>query len=252
VRLILVDHNLGPTGGINLRLRFSESSLSALLEMEPLIVEAPTLEGAFQVENLAIAMTLCHSLGYSWHSLVPLAKVLTPVPGRMENVTPPHLRSKAPNVFVDYAHTADALESALRSLRTLAHGKDILITTVFGCGGGRDRTKRPAMAAVAAAFSDRVIVTTDNSRYEDPAAIIAEVAAGFPQKTDWTSIVDRAVAIECAITSGAPGHFVLVAGKGHEDYQIIGETKLPFSDAATARRVLEKIFPAEDLEGGGA
>ena len=136
-------------------------------------------------------------------------------------------------MIVDYAHTADALENVLRALRPLATGRLIV---VFGCGGDRDRGKRPAMARVACALADEVIITTDNPRSEDPLAIIAEVAAG----ADGQHVMepDRRRAIERAIAAAGPGDVVLIAGKGHEQGQDVAGVVTPFDDRAVACEVL--------------
>jgi UDP-N-acetylmuramoyl-L-alanyl-D-glutamate--2,6-diaminopimelate ligase len=137
-------------------------------------------------------------------------------------------------VFVDYAHTPDALESALRALRTDS-GEPL--TVVFGCGGDRDRGKRPEMGAVAARLADKVVVTSDNPRTEAPDAIIDEILAGVGAKAHVVE-PDRKAAIERAINDAVPGEIILIAGKGHEKYQIVGATTQPFDDVEVARAAL--------------
>jgi UDP-N-acetylmuramoyl-L-alanyl-D-glutamate--2,6-diaminopimelate ligase len=175
---------------------------------------------------------------------------LSGVPGRFQVVSN---GSDDLTVIVDYAHTDDALRNLLETARSLAPGR---LLTVFGCGGDRDRTKRPLMGAVAGRLSDLVVVTSDNPRTEDPAAIIEEILRGMPapgervvqaagaRRTvfgpDVHTVADRRAAIEQAIELAAPGDVVIVAGKGHEKYQVIGDRVLAFDDAEVAREALAR------------
>jgi UDP-N-acetylmuramoyl-L-alanyl-D-glutamate--2,6-diaminopimelate ligase len=173
---------------------------------------------------------------------------LTSVPGRFQLVS--DARDDV-RVVVDYAHTDDALKNLLETARPLATGR---IVTVFGCGGDRDRTKRPLMGAVAARLSDVVVVTSDNPRSENPAEIIDQIKRGIVAPDDRApgrarttqkevrclSIVDRKEAIERAIKEALPADLILIAGKGHEKYQVIGERALPFDDVEIARMALER------------
>jgi UDP-N-acetylmuramoyl-L-alanyl-D-glutamate--2,6-diaminopimelate ligase len=138
-------------------------------------------------------------------------------------------------VLVDYAHTPDGLESALAACRPFTEGK---LICVFGCGGDRDRSKRPQMGAIAARLADAVVVTSDNPRTEDPARILEDVLAGIPAEAAPLVEADRATAIARAIAAAAPDDLVLIAGKGHEDYQILGTTKIHFDDREEAERAL--------------
>jgi UDP-N-acetylmuramoyl-L-alanyl-D-glutamate--2,6-diaminopimelate ligase len=146
-------------------------------------------------------------------------------------------------VVVDYAHTDDALRNLLETARPLAAGR---LITVFGCGGDRDRTKRPLMGAVAGRLSDLIVITSDNPRSEDPSRIIEEIQRGITADTRkdagqrLLTIVDRGAAIAKAIELARPGDLVLVAGKGHEKYQVIGDRVLPFDDVAVAREALSR------------
>ena len=157
-------------------------------------------------------------------------------PGRLEPVTDPD----APfAVMVDYAHTDDALLNVLRAVRpALPQGGRLIV--VFGCGGDRDRTKRPRMARVACEFADAIVITSDNPRTEDPEAIIAEIGTGVPpHRADRvTCVTDRREAIHHAVQMARPGDAVVIAGEGHEDYQIVGTVKRPFDDRLVAREAL--------------
>ncbi len=153
-------------------------------------------------------------------------------PGRLERVAEGPGR---PYVFVDYAHTEDALRNVLESLRRVRGAGEGRIVTVFGCGGDRDRSKRPRMGAIAAALSDVLVLTSDNPRTENPEVILDEVAAGIPTETARHREVDRRRAIRLALEAARPGDFVLVAGKGHENYQILGQRKVPFDDRHVIR-----------------
>jgi UDP-N-acetylmuramoyl-L-alanyl-D-glutamate--2,6-diaminopimelate ligase len=163
---------------------------------------------------------------------------LSGVPGRFELVS---TSADDVTVVIDYAHTDDALKNLLETARPLAPRR---VITVFGCGGDRDRTKRPLMGAVAARLSDIVVMTSDNPRTEDPARIIEEIKRGIPSASDkggaTFTILDRKEAIQFAIRKAEPGDLVLLAGKGHERTQMIGTTELPFDEAAIAREALER------------
>jgi UDP-N-acetylmuramoyl-L-alanyl-D-glutamate--2,6-diaminopimelate ligase len=190
---------------------------------------ATRLVGRFNVENALAAVSSAGLAGVPLAAIVTGLEGVAGVPGRLEVVS----GDRPFAVIVDYAHTADALENVLRALRPLATGRLIV---VFGCGGDRDRGKRPTMARVACALADEVIITTDNPRSEDPLAIITEVAAG----ADGRHAVepDRRRAIERAIAAAAPGDVVLIAGKGHEQGQDVAGSITPFDDRVVACEVL--------------
>jgi UDP-N-acetylmuramoyl-L-alanyl-D-glutamate--2,6-diaminopimelate ligase len=191
------------------------------------------LPGRFNVWNALAAIGTARTLGIDdTDSAAGLAE-LDRVPGRME-----HVRGGAIDVVVDYAHTPDALENALRSLRETTRGK---LFVVFGCGGDRDRGKRPEMGAIAARLADRVIVTSDNPRSEDPGTIAAEIVAGSGTQSTVVVELDRRRAIERAVYEAGAGDVVLVAGKGHEAYQLVGERVLDFDDVAVVRDALERL-----------
>jgi UDP-N-acetylmuramoyl-L-alanyl-D-glutamate--2,6-diaminopimelate ligase len=185
------------------------------------------LPGRFNIANVLAALCTARSLGVSDDVSAAALENFLPVSGRME-----HLSDGEIDVIVDYAHTPDALENVLRAARETARRRVIV---VFGCGGDRDRGKRPQMGRIAEGLADRIFVTSDNPRGEEPRAIIEEITAGI---TDASSVVveaDRGVAIARAILSAARGDIVVVAGKGHETYQIVGEQTLHFDDREAVR-----------------
>ena len=154
---------------------------------------------------------------------------------RLETI---HSRKKGFSVVVDYAHTPDALEKVMGVLREL---KPARLITVFGCGGDRDRTKRPVMGQLAVKHSDYVILTSDNPRTEDPHKILLDIEIGIKKigAENYTIISDREKAVEAAISMASEGDIILLAGKGHEDYQIIGDEKIHFSDYEVAKKFLD-------------
>jgi len=186
------------------------------------------LPGAFNVSNALAAIGVAEALGIPGDAIAEGLASLERVPGRMEHVAGPV------DVVVDYAHTPDALENALRALRETTGGA---LALVFGCGGDRDRGKRPQMGAIAARLADRIYVTSDNPRGEDPQAIADDILAGVGARA-YEVELDRRTAIARAIREAAPGDVVLIAGKGHENYQIVGDRVLEFDDAAIARELL--------------
>jgi len=188
------------------------------------------LTGAFQVSNALVALGMAMSTGAPQQAAVPALEKLKGARGRLELVA----EHNGGAIFVDYAHTPDALKNALTSLRPYARGK---LTVVFGAGGDRDKAKRPLMGAIAAEIADRAIVTDDNPRTEDAATIRSEILAAAPHAEEFG---DRAKAIEAAIAAMAPNDVVLIAGKGHEDYQIVGTTKHHFSDHEVVLEALRK------------
>ena len=191
------------------------------------------LLGRFNVDNLLAVAGVLRAIGWPLKQVADALEELDPVPGRMARLGGD---ASTPLVVVDYAHTPDALEQALASLRGHTAGK---LICVFGCGGERDRGKRPQMAAIAERGADVAIVTDDNPRREDGDAIVADILAGFADATRATVQRDRAQAIALAVRDAKPGDTVLIAGKGHEPYQEVGGEKHPFDDLDVARRALE-------------
>jgi UDP-N-acetylmuramyl-tripeptide synthetase len=192
------------------------------------------LIGAYNVANVLGVIAAMRTLGVPLQAAVQACAALTPVPGRMECVQAPGQVM----VAVDYAHTPDALAQALQALKPLATARGGQLWCVFGCGGDRDTSKRPLMGAVAGANADRVVVTSDNPRSEVPQAIISQILLGLAGVKGVTAEVDRAQAIRHTLKEAATNDVVLVAGKGHEDYQEITGKRLPFSDVAVVRDAL--------------
>lgn len=198
--------------------------------------------GLHNVNNALQATTAANALTDMSKRLRVILKNSPQVPGRLERILTDHPANR-PNVVVDYAHTSDALENVLRALRPITPSDGRLIV-VFGCGGDRDTGKRPLMAKIAHDLADAVVITSDNPRTENPQAILDDIAAGLPQETPRTTScevlieIDRETAIRRAIENARPQDTVLIAGKGHEDYQIIGHQKQHFDDREVARACL--------------
>ena len=184
------------------------------------------LIGAYQASNVLTAAALALATGAEWSAVFSAMQRVAPVRGRLERAV--ISRAGVP-VYIDYAHTPDALEAAIAALRPHVEGR---LITVFGAGGDRDQGKRPEMGTVASRLSDVVIVTDDNPRSEDPAVIRSAIMAGA---SDATEVAGRREAIAEAIRIARAGDIILVAGKGHETGQIIGDRVLPFDDALVAR-----------------
>jgi UDP-N-acetylmuramoyl-L-alanyl-D-glutamate--2,6-diaminopimelate ligase len=189
-------------------------------------VQAPLI-GAFNVDNVLATLAVLLARGIALPRAVAALESLSPPVGRLECITAPG----EPLVVVDYAHTPDALAKALAVVR--AHGRGQLVC-VFGCGGDRDAGKRAEMGAVAAQLADRIVLTDDNPRSEDPAHIVAQIRAGIGARSVEV-IHDRAEAIARSIALAGPDDVVLVAGKGHESFQLVGRERRPFSDQRVVR-----------------
>jgi len=190
------------------------------------------LVGAFQAANAACALGLALASGVEAVPGLAALERLAGVPGRMQLVA---MKDNGAPVYVDYAHTPDALANVLAALRPHVQGR---LMVVFGCGGNRDPGKRPQMGAIAARMADRVFVTDDNPRNEPPAAIRGQVMAGCPEASE---IGDRAAAIAAAVAALGPADLLVIAGKGHETGQIFKDKTVPFDDAAEARRAVGEV-----------
>ena len=197
-------------------------------------VELPVV-GRYNVHNLLGVLAAARALDVPLSQAVLACRRLTSVPGRMEQAP---VGADEPLVLVDYAHTPDALEKALQAVRPLAQHRGGALWVVVGCGGDRDATKRPFMAGVACAEADQVVLTSDNPRSEPPAAILQQMQAGVPSGRPVQVIENRAEAIARAVRQAAPADLLLIAGKGHEDYQEVEGVKHPFSDLQQATLAL--------------
>ncbi|MCX8021271.1 MAG: UDP-N-acetylmuramoyl-L-alanyl-D-glutamate--2,6-diaminopimelate ligase [Syntrophorhabdaceae bacterium] len=206
--------------GLKLKISLIGHTLSAL---SPLI-------GIFNASNILASSLAGYAAGIPFEMIVKGIETLPGVPGRLERVK----NDKGISVFVDYAHTPDALKNVLTLLSRLKKGRLIV---VFGCGGDRDRAKRPLMGEIATRYGDLVIITSDNPRREDPEKIIEEIKKGV-RGNNFKVLVDRREAIKEGLNLTGEKDVLLVAGKGHEDYQIIGEKVFPFSDQETIREIL--------------
>jgi UDP-N-acetylmuramoyl-L-alanyl-D-glutamate--2,6-diaminopimelate ligase len=222
----------------DVRLSLGGTRFRARTPLGVLDVETP-LVGAFNVKNALAALGAGLALGLPADAVQRGIAALRGVPGRMERV----VAGQDFTVLVDYAHTDDALRNLLETVRELAPRR---VITVFGCGGDRDRTKRPLMGAVAARLSDVVILTSDNPRSEPPEAILEEIQLGIPaaRAADTLVIPDRRDAITRALEMGREGVVVVIAGKGHEPYQVLRERTVPFDDRQVARDVLARLARA--------
>lgn len=266
VGVVNVDDRRGPEFAAAVRRRVTYA-IDAEADVRPghlassldgLAFEARTPRGTLHVRsrlvgrpnayNILAALSAAMALDLPFGAIEKGIRDLDAVPGRFQIVSG---GSDDVRVVVDYAHTDDALKNLLETARALTAGR---VITVFGCGGDRDRTKRPLMGAVAARLSDLIVITSDNPRSENPAAIIEEVKRGIilpadrtppngapgPKATPYLAIVDRREAIERAVSGARPGDLVLIAGKGHEKYQAIGDRTLPFDDVEVARGALAR------------
>ncbi|KOG47673.1 UDP-N-acetylmuramyl peptide synthase [Streptomyces virginiae] len=187
--------------------------------------------GRFSVANALATVAACHVLGHELGALVDALDRMPPVPGRLERFRTP----LGTSVIVDYAHSPDSLDKVLTTIRGFARGR---VITVFGCGGDRDTTKRAEMGQIAGTHSDLCVLTSDNPRNEDPEAILDQVSTGLAATgTPFRRYTDRRRAIGFALSEAGPDDTVLIAGKGSEPHQIIGEQLLPFSDMATVREL---------------
>ena len=189
------------------------------------------LLGEFNVSNVLLAIATLLTLDYPFFAVVNMASYLKPICGRMEVI---HVKN-SPTVIIDYAHTPDALQKALQASRIHCKGQ---LWVIFGCGGDRDTGKRPLMAEVAEQFADKIVLTNDNPRTEDEAKIIHDIEHGLSNIKNTQVITDRVTAIRETLAQAKADDVILIAGKGHEDYQIIGKTKHHYSDQETVKQIL--------------
>ena len=229
------------------------AGLSATIQVGPIGNHGPRtltlrspLIGRHNLENLLVALGMATLAGLDLDQVALALASAIGAPGRLERVQLASHHGEQPAVFVDYAHSPDALDNVLSALRPLVPGK---LVCVFGAGGDRDKGKRPEMAKAAARHADRLVLTSDNPRTEDPEAILDDIAAGLTTEHHGRHhrIADRAEAIALAIADAGPDDAVLIAGKGHEDYQIVGTTRHPFDDRAVAQKVLERRQAAREV-----
>jgi UDP-N-acetylmuramoyl-L-alanyl-D-glutamate--2,6-diaminopimelate ligase len=214
----------------NSRTEFGGTSYQLDARGKSYLVRVPLI-GRFNVANSLAALAAANALGIGLREAVLSLAKSPQVPGRLEAVP----AKRQFQIFVDYAHTPDALLNVLKTLRELSPQRLIV---VFGCGGDRDRQKRPLMGNVVDQNADFAIITSDNPRKEDPAAIISEVEKGF-RSSHYEIVVDRTAAITRAIELAQPRDVILIAGKGHENYQEFADHTVPFDDIQVARRALE-------------
>ena len=204
-----------------------------------------TLPLGHNIYNVTAAITALSELGFRIEDVISHLEGFPGVPGRMQRVD----EGQAFHVFVDYAHTPDAVRHVLDSARRLRHGN---LISVIGCGGDRDKTKRPVMGQIASELSDAVVVTSDNPRSEDPEQIMQDVMAGIPpsRRAFTKTVLDRREAIGCAMEMAKPGDLVLILGKGHEKVQIIGKNTIPFDDCLVAREWIHRKTGAQLKSAG--
>ena len=219
---ILVTHFESTIGGISAEVRTPRGVVSLV---------SRSLIGHYNVANLAMAVGIAEALGIDLQAMSDGIAGLAGVPGRVERVA----NERGLDILVDYAHTPDALENVLAALKPLAQGR---LICVFGCGGDRDPTKRPIMGAAATRHADLPVVTSDNPRTEEPQSIVDMILPAVPDP--FFVDTDRAVAIRAAVAEATPGDIVLIAGKGHEDYQILGTTKIHFDDREQAAEAVSE------------
>jgi UDP-N-acetylmuramoyl-L-alanyl-D-glutamate--2,6-diaminopimelate ligase len=232
-RVAVVTYGMGTGADFrasNYRGEFSGTCYQLDAHGKSYLVRLPLI-GRFNVGNSVAALAAANALGINLRNAVLSLAKAPQVPGRLELV--PARRQF--QVFVDYAHTPDALGNVLKTLRELEPQR---LIAVFGCGGDRDRQKRPLMAEMADRLADYSIITSDNPRKEDPNAIISEIEKGF-RSNRYEKIVDRTQAIDRAVALARPRDIVLIAGKGHETYQEFGDYTIPFDDIQVARRAIE-------------
>lgn len=206
------------------------------IDIEDLQLKTPLI-GTFNAYNAVQSLLACTAMGFDGIHIAQSLETCQGAPGRMERINSAEHLDEEPIVIVDYAHTPDALKNVSRTLSDLKKKSQNLVI-LFGCGGDRDKAKRPQMAAIAAQYGDRIVVTSDNPRTENPDAIIKEIMKGFEDKSLVMSNSDRKAAIQQAITEASKDDIILIAGKGHETYQEINGIRKHFDDREIAREAL--------------
>lgn len=239
---VVLRYGLEPTADV----RAADLSLSAdrsrfrLRTVAGEVAVTLPLPAEFNVRNALAAAASALGLGLPLERVAARLEAAPPVPGRME------VLSRSPLVIRDFAHNPDSLDRALATLRTIVPGR---VIAVFGCGGDRDPGKRPIMGEIVARLADRAIVTSDNPRSEDPEAICRDITEGM-ESGHHVVIVDRRAAIERAMEEAAAGDAVILLGKGHERYQILGERTIPFDEAEVVAEILARRFDGAGADGG--
>ena len=202
------------------------------------VLSCPLL-GRYNVLNVLASVSIVHALGMDVSKAIHKISNFSGVDGRMEKIDVDNndVSALLPTVIVDYAHTPDGLKKVLKSIKKLCEGK---LITVFGCGGDRDSSKRPLMGSIAEEFSDYVFITSDNPRSEDPEKIVSEILKGIEKRDQIKIEIDRFIAIKESIEFAKKEDIVLIAGKGHEDYQILNDKIIDFDDRKIAYKFLEE------------
>lgn len=204
------------------------------------------IPGLYSVHNALAAIAACHRLGLSLDRILAGLRQIGVIRGRNERIG----QVNGFSILCDYAHTPDGLENILKTTRAYVKGRILL---VFGCGGDRDKEKRPMMGKVAAEYADKIILTSDNPRTERPNAILADILKGIPPGHEPVVIPDRKDAVRYAIVSARRGDVVLLAGKGHEEYQILADKKLYFDERRLVKGILHSLnLPLEEADGSGS
>ena len=212
--------------------------LASIYPQDFLSIQLPVknpLLGSYNQKNLQAIVAIYRALGYRDDDMAPYLSTLKSPPGRFDPVN----CGQPFHVIIDYAHTPDALKNVLITARELIKDRGQLIC-VFGCGGDRDRSKRPQMGAIASTFSDHIILTNDNPRNEDPQQIIKDIQSGITSHSKFKLILDRETAIKTAINDASPNDVILIAGKGHENYQLLSTGRIDFDDAVIATQYLKE------------
>lgn len=231
----ILDFSLHGRALINATLEEMSADVT-ILGVEGVKVHSP-LVGHFNAVNIVQALMICTALGFDGRTVASNLGKCKGAEGRMEKVTVNGGYDHLPVIIVDYAHTPDALENVASTLAELK-SEDQILTIIFGCGGDRDRTKRPEMAKIAETFADKVVVTSDNPRSEDPEAIIEEITAGFTPGYSYSAIASRKDAIHTVISDSGSNDIILIAGKGHETYQEFNGNRIHFDDREEASTAL--------------